>query len=126
MIEFTVAGKSVDAQGFAAVLEAAALQSIKDQLRERFGAMRNPATGGISDGHRRWRIHRTPCRSSAGIYNWPPRRLNPAMAFLVNRDPVRAMKGLGGGAFSVHFLDPTDDTRRFVSSRDLKQSPFRQ
>jgi hypothetical protein len=56
-------------------------------------------------------------REIAGFYNWSPRRLNPAMAFLVNRDLVRAMKGLGGGAFSVHFLDPTDDTRRFVSSR---------
>jgi hypothetical protein len=45
MIEFTVAGKSVDAEGFAAALETAALQSIKDQLRERFEAMRNQATG---------------------------------------------------------------------------------
>jgi hypothetical protein len=56
-------------------------------------------------------------KAISAFYNWPPRRLNPAMAFLVNRELVRAMKGLGGGAFSVQFLDPTDDTRRFVSSR---------
>ncbi len=59
---------------------------------------------------------RTP-KAIATSYNWPPRRLNPAMAFLSNRKLVRAVKGLGGGPFGVHFLHPTDDTRRFVSSR---------
>jgi hypothetical protein len=53
----------------------------------------------------------------ASRYNWPPRRLNPAMAYLANRKLVKAVKGLGGGPFGVHFLHPTDDTRRFVAGR---------
>jgi hypothetical protein len=56
-------------------------------------------------------------REIAAKYNWPPRRLNPAMAYLVNRNQIRALKGLGGGPFGVHQLHPTDDTRRFVASR---------
>jgi hypothetical protein len=58
-------------------------------------------------------------REIASRYDWPPRRLNPAMAYLVNRHIVKAVKGLGGGPFSVQFLHPTDDTRRFVSGRSL-------
>lgn len=56
-------------------------------------------------------------REIAAKYDWPPRRLNPAMAYLSNRHIVKAMKGLGGGPFGVHFIHPTDDTRRFVAGR---------
>ena len=50
-------------------------------------------------------------------YDWSPRRLNPAIALLFNRNVIRGVKGLGGQPFSVHFLHATDDTRRFVKSR---------
>jgi hypothetical protein len=56
-------------------------------------------------------------REIATRYHWSPRRLNPAMAYLTNRDIVKAVKGLGGGAFTVYLLHPTDNTRRFVSGR---------
>jgi hypothetical protein len=45
MIEFEAGGKSIDAKGMIAALEAAAIQSFKDQIHERIGAIRNPATG---------------------------------------------------------------------------------
>lgn len=51
------------------------------------------------------------------LYDWLPRRLNPAMAYLVNRDLVRCLKALDGGNwFAVH-IQKTDATRRFVRSR---------
>ena len=56
-------------------------------------------------------------REIAAIYQWPARRLNPAIAYLVNRDIVQAIKGIGTGPFGVHALRPNDDTRRFISSR---------
>jgi hypothetical protein len=56
-------------------------------------------------------------REISARYDWPPRRLNPAMAYLSNRHIVNALKGLGTGPFGVYLLHPTDDTRRFVAGR---------
>ena len=50
-------------------------------------------------------------------YGWEPRRLNPAIAYLVNRKLIDSMSHLGMGSwFAVH-LERTDATRRFVKSR---------
>lgn len=50
-------------------------------------------------------------------YHWEARRLNPAMAYLVNRKLVRALKAMNGGPWLVVHIQKTDDTRRFVKSR---------
>lgn len=50
-------------------------------------------------------------------YGWDARRLNPAMAYLVNRKLVRSSSCLGSGDWLVTWIDRTDETRRFVKSR---------
>lgn len=50
-------------------------------------------------------------------YGWEARRLNPAMAYLVNRKLVRDTTCLGSGAWLVTWIQRTDETRRFVKSR---------
>lgn len=55
--------------------------------------------------------------SIAARYGWEPRRLNPAIAYLANREVVRALKGLGSAPFVAVDLHVTDATRRFVRSR---------
>lgn len=50
-------------------------------------------------------------------YGWPPRRLNPAIAYLEERDAVLVSKGLGTTPFVVYTVQRTDATRRFVRSR---------
>lgn len=53
----------------------------------------------------------------AARYDWSPRRLNPAIAYLANRDAARVLKGLGSAPFGVYDVHPTDATRRFLRSR---------
>ena len=48
---------------------------------------------------------------------WPPRRLNPALAYLVARSVVGDTQLLGGGPFVATRVTRTDATRRFVKSR---------
>ena len=48
---------------------------------------------------------------------WQPRRLNPALAFLHNRNLVLGLKGMDGGPWLLMHVDKTDATRRFVKSR---------
>nr|WP_284694803.1 toll/interleukin-1 receptor domain-containing protein [Geomonas sp. Red32] len=58
--------------------------------------------------------------SSADIaakYGWDARRLNPALAFLENRNLVRSRSFLGQGDWVVAAIYKTDATRRFVKSR---------
>jgi hypothetical protein len=50
-------------------------------------------------------------------YRWPPRRLNPAIAYLVNRDIITESKAIGSHPWTTAWVDKTDATRRFVKSR---------
>lgn len=50
-------------------------------------------------------------------YDWEARRLNPAMAYLGNRNLVRSLKAMNGGPWLVVHIQKTDDTRRFVKGR---------
>ncbi len=55
----------------------------------------------------------------ADIYGWDARRLNPAMAYLVNRKLIHARTALNTGDWLVYSIGATDATRRFVKSRRL-------
>jgi hypothetical protein len=50
-------------------------------------------------------------------YGWQPRRLNPALAYLINRKLIQSLTHLGMGAWIAVHLENTDATRRFVKSR---------
>ena len=50
-------------------------------------------------------------------YGWQPRRLNPALAYLINRKLIQSLTHLGMGAWIAVHLDKTDATRRFVKGR---------
>jgi hypothetical protein len=51
-------------------------------------------------------------------YCWPPRRLNPAVAYLINRDLVMNSKAMGTQPWITAWVQKkTDATRRFVKSR---------
>lgn len=53
----------------------------------------------------------------AAQYAWNARRLNPAMAYLINRKLVRETSCLGSAPWLVTWLERTDETRRFIKSR---------
>ncbi len=53
----------------------------------------------------------------AQLYGWPPRRLNPAIAWLVARDLVRTREGLGMVPWGCYSIERTDGTRRFLKGR---------
>ncbi len=50
-------------------------------------------------------------------YGWQPRRLNPAIGYLLDRKLIDAMFHLGMGPWIACHLERTDATRRFVKSR---------
>lgn len=50
-------------------------------------------------------------------YGWDARRLNPALAYLKNRQLVLASETVGCMPWLVYWIDKTDATRRFVRSR---------
>lgn len=50
-------------------------------------------------------------------YGWDARRINPALAYLKNRQIVLATEALGCRPWLVYWIDKTDATRRFVRSR---------
>ena len=53
-------------------------------------------------------------------YEWTPRRINPAAAYLINRDVVRSEQVLGNAPWLTKWINPKDgDTRRFVRSQNL-------
>lgn len=47
--------------------------------------------------------------------NWTPRRLNPALSFLVSRDLVQSSQ-VNDPVFVTHYVGETPKTRRFVRS----------
>jgi hypothetical protein len=49
--------------------------------------------------------------------SWAPRRLNPALAYLVERKLVQDTNFIGGGNYVATRIARTDATRRFVKSR---------
>lgn len=54
----------------------------------------------------------------AARYGWPPRRLNPAIAFLINRNLIMNSKAMGTQPWIVAWVQKkADTTRRFVKSR---------
>lgn len=56
----------------------------------------------------------------AALYGWEARRINPAVAYLINRDAIRSSKVLGASPWLVPWVQPKDGaTRRFVKSRNL-------
>jgi hypothetical protein len=50
-------------------------------------------------------------------YGWAARRMNPAVAFLMNRELVQASRTINSGPWITPVIRKTDDTRRFVRSR---------
>jgi hypothetical protein len=48
---------------------------------------------------------------------WEPRRMNPALAYLANRQLMRVSEGLSSQPWLVLYVSKTDATRRFVKSR---------
>lgn len=56
-------------------------------------------------------------RDIAARYDWPPRRLNSAVSYLIRRGIARESKVLGDPQFVSHWVSKTDATRRFVKSR---------
>ena len=55
--------------------------------------------------------------SIATHLDWPPRRANPAAAYLMDRDVVRHLSFLGMKQWVVGVIERTDATRRFVKSQ---------
>ena len=53
-------------------------------------------------------------------YEWEPRRINPAVAYLINREVVIGGKAIGTASWLAVWIRPKDGaTRRFVRSRNL-------
>jgi len=50
-------------------------------------------------------------------YQWSPRRLNPAIAYLVERKLIMSLDTLSSGNWITANIRKTDETRRFVKSR---------
>lgn len=50
-------------------------------------------------------------------YGWNARRINPALAYLKNRQIVLASETVGCMPWLIYWIDKTDATRRFVRSR---------
>jgi hypothetical protein len=53
----------------------------------------------------------------AARYGWLPRRMNPAIAYLLNRDVIRNSRVMRSAPWITVWVDKTDATRRFVKSR---------
>jgi hypothetical protein len=50
-------------------------------------------------------------------YGWEPRRMNPAISYLMERKLIDALEALGTSPFIVYRLAKNDATRRFIKSR---------
>lgn len=55
--------------------------------------------------------------SIAAHLDWQPRRLNPAVAYLMDREVVRHLSFFGMGQWVTGVIERTDATRRFVKSQ---------
>jgi hypothetical protein len=51
------------------------------------------------------------------LYGWPARRLNPALAYLIDQGAVMSLADMDGGDFIAIDVRRTDATRRFVRTR---------
>lgn len=58
-------------------------------------------------------------REIAARYGWSPRRLNPALVYLHDRELIEVSTGLGDATYLGYRVCATDATRRFVKSRTL-------
>lgn len=59
-------------------------------------------------------------RDPGGIaeqYGWPPRRLNPAISYLLNRRLIHGLTSMDSAPYVVAHLEKNEATRRFVKSR---------
>jgi TIR domain len=79
----------------------------------------NPIEDGLSLAADMLNAEDFPCspKEIAERYGWDARRLNPAMAYLVNRKLVQERTCLNTGDWLVYTIGPTDETRRFVKGR---------
>jgi hypothetical protein len=53
----------------------------------------------------------------ASRYGWEPRRLNPAITYLAERQLVRGNRGVFNGPFAMFRIVGNEHIRRFVKSR---------
>lgn len=53
----------------------------------------------------------------AALYKWEPRRLNPAITYLADRNLIKSLQTVASGNWISAFIIKTDETRRFVKSR---------
>lgn len=54
---------------------------------------------------------------AAKALGWEPRRMNPALYFLMNRDLVQFRKSMGSHPWATPLIGKTAETRRFLRSR---------
>ena len=58
------------------------------------------------------------CSEIAELYGWPPRRLNPAITYLLDRGMLYDMKAMGTQPLRIfHVTGREDPLRRLVKSR---------
>ncbi|RJR54773.1 MAG: toll/interleukin-1 receptor domain-containing protein [Desulfobacteraceae bacterium] len=53
----------------------------------------------------------------AASYEWPPRRMNPAVNYLLNRRLIEASETMGCHPWTTHWIGRTAATRRFLRDR---------
>jgi hypothetical protein len=53
----------------------------------------------------------------AETYGWPPRQMNPALSYLIERDLIDYSKAIGTYPWRTHWIARTHGTRRFVRDR---------
>jgi TIR domain len=53
----------------------------------------------------------------AEAYGWPPRRMNPAISYLMERDLIEFGKAFGTHPWCTHWIAKNHNTRRFVRDR---------
>jgi hypothetical protein len=57
------------------------------------------------------------CNEIAERYGWEPRRLNPAIHYLLDRRLIKDYRAMGTQPWAIVRVVGTDDMRRFVKSR---------
>jgi hypothetical protein len=60
----------------------------------------------------------TDAPSVASRYEWPARRLNAALSYMLDRNLLNDDRTIGSWPWVLHWLRKTDDLRRFVRSRN--------
>lgn len=53
----------------------------------------------------------------AASYGWPPRRMNPAISYLAERDLINYSEAIGTHPWRTHWIAKNHNTRRFVRDR---------